>query len=101
MMNILAFNDYVVEKYGHFAQVMLEVSIKDLDNLVISAPISFLSDYSGMSLSILWEKASILDYQEKGLLDLYYTTHDNMTFDSNENTLTVIDPKGMELKIKA
>lgn len=100
MMNILSFNDYVVEKYGHFAQVMLEVSIKEKD-LVVTVPISFLSDYSGMSLSILWEKAGIENYIELSLVDLYYTTNDNMTYNSNDNTLTVIDPKGMELKIKA
>ncbi|MGY3779217.1 hypothetical protein [Isobaculum melis] len=100
MMNILAFNDAVVAKYGHFAQVMLEVTIEE-KNIVITAPISFLSDYSGMSLSILWEKSGIDNYQAIGLQDLYYTTHDNMTYDSNEQTLTVIDPNGMVLKVKA
>ena len=100
MMNILDFNEYIEAKYGHFSQVMLEVSIAE-KNLVVSAPISFLSDYSGMSLSILWESAGVENYQELDLFDLYYTTHDNMTYDEGNHTLTVVDPSGVELVIKS
>lgn len=63
MQNILEFNDYVVEVYGHFAQVELKVVVpeKKIDRKV---PISFLSDYSGMSLSMSWGLAGVMNCQE-------------------------------------
>ncbi|MEG0285132.1 MULTISPECIES: hypothetical protein [Vagococcus] len=94
MQNILEFNDYVVEKYGHFAQVEIHIVIPDkgIDKKV---PVSFLSDYSGMSLSVSWLMAGVSNYQELGLLDLYFTTWDNMTYNEADKSLAIIDPNGV------
>lgn len=100
MQNILEFNDYVVEVYGHFAQVELKVVVpeKKIDRKV---PISFLSDYSGMSLSMSWLTAGVADYQALGLLDLYYTTWDNMKFDQVNKSLAITDPNGLLVMVYA
>lgn len=96
MQNILEFNDYIVKTYGHFSQVNLKIEVPEI-SFSIKAPVSFLSDYSGMSLSVMWQTAGISNYSELGLLDLYYTTWDNMTFNKNEKSITIIDPKGMKV----
>jgi hypothetical protein len=50
-----------------------------------------------MSLSVMWQTAGISNYLELGLLDLYYTTWDNMIFNKDEKSITIIDPKGMKV----
>ncbi len=96
MQNILEFNDYIVGRYGHFSQVNLKIEVPEI-NFSTKAPVSFLSDYSGMSLSVMWQTAGISNYLELGLLDLYYTTWDNMIFNKDEKSITIIDPKGMKV----
>ncbi|MGY3766859.1 hypothetical protein ACWOAH_10070 [Vagococcus vulneris] len=96
MQDILEFNDCVVSQYGHFSQVELKVVILE-NNIETTVPISFLSDYSGLSLSMLWSDAGIVDYKQRGLFDLYYATGNNMTFDQTNKSLTILDKSNKEV----
>ncbi|MGO3731581.1 MAG: hypothetical protein ACTJHC_00235 [Vagococcus sp.] len=98
-MDILDFNDSVEEKYGHFSEVGLKVTVKDKSISTI-IPVSFLSDYSGMSLGIMWESVGFTNYEDMGLFGLYYTTWDNMRFNKEEKILHIKDINDMELIIE-
>ena len=98
MNDILDFKEEVEKKHGHFIRVILNVTIEE-KNIVIQVPITFLSDYSGMSLSIMWETAGLSHYKDLGLLDQYVATWDNMTFSEESKSLKIRDKDGLELVV--
>lgn len=97
MMNILGFHDYIVEQYGDFKQVLLTIEIPEKELVFNQVPVSFLSDYSGLSLSMLWEDAGVENPLESGLYYQYFTTGENMTYVEDDHRLIMVDPEGKQV----
>lgn len=98
MNDILDFKEEVEKRHGHFIRVPLQVKIED-KKIITEVPATFLSDYSGMSLSFMWENAGLNNYIELGLLDQYFATWDNMTFSEESKSIKIRDKKGLDIVV--
>lgn len=93
MMDIFDFSDFIEEKYRVNTDTKLKVRVpsKHISQII---PVTFLSDYSGASVGILWEDADISNYEALGLLGMYHTTGKNMVYNKDEQSLTIDNGDG-------
>lgn len=99
-MDILTFKEQVEDKHGPFAQVPLKVLVEEKE-IDMDIPVSFLSDYRGMSLAIMWESVGIENFESLGLAGIYYTTWDNMKYNEEELAIHIQDEGRPTVIIKA
>ena len=99
-MDILTFKEQVEAKHGPFALVPLKVLVEE-KGIDTEVPVSFLSDYRGMSLAIMWESIGIENFESLGLAGIYYTTWDNMKYDEEELAIIIQDEGRPVVVLKA